>query len=141
MSTVAQQQGIRRRFPRQYPGLESDIQPVPVNSRYTPPLKNIELLEVAHIFSRLECRILQGSAQVLQNHTLNEDQREPDEQQRLIRLEKAGRDLLDVHGGKYQFSVGYHIQPPFRQPHPFVKQKKNSTTKIRQLHLYEIWPE
>ncbi|EXK27239.1 hypothetical protein FOMG_16305 [Fusarium oxysporum f. sp. melonis 26406] len=107
MSTVAQQQGIRRRFPRQYPGLESDIQPVPVNSRYTPPLKNIELLEVAHIFSRLECRILQGSAQVLQNHTLSEDQREPDEQQRLIRLEKADRDLLDVHGGKYQFSVGY----------------------------------
>ncbi|GKU08259.1 unnamed protein product [Fusarium langsethiae] len=41
-------------------------------------------------------------------------------------------------------SVGtmlYHTQPPFRQPHPFVKQKKKSTTKIRQLHLHESWPE
>ncbi|KAF4950784.1 hypothetical protein FGADI_7980 [Fusarium gaditjirri] len=107
MSTATQQQGIRRRFPRQYPGLESDIQPVPVSSRYTPPLKNIELLEVAHIFSRLECRILQCSSQVLQNETLDEDQREPDEQQRLIRIEKATRDLLDVLGGRHQFSEGY----------------------------------
>ncbi|VTT77162.1 unnamed protein product, partial [Fusarium fujikuroi] len=107
MSTATQQQEVRRRFPRQYPGFISDIQPVPVSSRYTPPLKNIELLEVAHIFSRLECKILECSAQVLQNQTRDEDQREPDEQQHLIRIEKARSDLLDVHGGKYHFSEGY----------------------------------
>ncbi|SCV57289.1 uncharacterized protein FFB14_15063 [Fusarium fujikuroi] len=96
MSTVAQQQGIRPRFPRQYPGLKSDIQPVPASSRYTPPLKNIELVEVAYIFSRLECKILECSSQVLQNQTLDEDHREPDEQQRLIRIDKAWNDLLEL---------------------------------------------
>ncbi|RKK47903.1 hypothetical protein BFJ69_g18152 [Fusarium oxysporum] len=33
------------------------------------------------------------------------------------------------------FPSTYHTQPPFRQPHPFVKQKKKRTTKNGQLHL------
>ncbi|GKU19373.1 unnamed protein product [Fusarium langsethiae] len=76
--------------------LESNIQSVPVSSRYAAPLKDIKLLEVAYVFSRVESRILDAAAQVLQNNTQDEDQREPDERQRLIRLDKARRDLLDV---------------------------------------------
>jgi hypothetical protein len=75
-----QQQGIRRRAPRQYPGdpglllnktqhrsllnfLDGPINitgilPFPVNSKYAKPLETPELLEVAHVSSRLECQIL-----------------------------------------------------------------------------------
>ncbi|RGP75785.1 hypothetical protein FSPOR_583 [Fusarium sporotrichioides] len=61
--------------------LESNTQPVPVSSRYAAPLEDIKLLEVAHIFSRVESRILDAAAQVLQNNTQGEDQRESDERQ------------------------------------------------------------
>lgn len=106
MATPAQQP-VRRRPFRQYAGHQPDITPIPISSRYSTALQSTELIELAHVFSRLEDLILSTAIDVMQNDTRDLDSRSPDEQQRIIQLDTAREDLRQVYAGTYQFSAGY----------------------------------
>jgi hypothetical protein len=123
-----QQQGIRRRAPRQYPGdpglllnktqhrsllnfLDGPINitgilPFPVNSKYAKPLETPELLEVAHVSSRLECQIL-AFVRVLVEAEAAKTAYTEKTLQLCSRFEKTRQALDDAHTGLYQFSVDY----------------------------------
>jgi hypothetical protein len=80
--------------------------PFPINNKYGNALKTQQLLEVAHVFSRLEFKILVfASAVVLKKVQIGAAS---DEEKGLLSdIEAARRDLVEIHSGASDFSATY----------------------------------
>jgi len=78
---------------------------VTVNTKHgAAPLQTLELLEVAYIFSRVECEILSFAHDVgvVEGDTASEA-----EKQLCARFEATRQALAEVHAGSYEFAAGY----------------------------------
>jgi len=78
----------------------------PINNKYGNALKTQQLLEVAHVFSRLEFQILVfASGVVLKKVQIGAASDE--ERELLSDIQAARRDLVEIHSGASEFSATY----------------------------------
>ena len=85
--------------------LATNLPPIPVSSKDGDALRNVELRAVAHIFSRVECEILQPLTTLSWTDMRWKNRQLPENE--WVRFVQAHQDLRDVHAGKRQFSVYY----------------------------------